>query len=559
MGNPLWTAAGEALTGTPWTAYPRPRLRRRDWLCLNGDWSLRQGTKTGRVQVPFCPESLLSRWGRPVEYGEPLCYAREFSLPPDWAGRRVLLRFGAVSRTAEVFLNGRLLGSHDGAYTPFSFDVTDCLRPGENLLEVAAVNDLSFRHPRGKQTKKPGGMWYTPCSGIWQTVWLEPVPETYIRGLHVETGPDWAELRTEGAAEGAVSLEGRDYPLKNGVCRIPLPAPRLWCPEDPYLYRFTVTAGEDRAESYFALRTLTTERIGGVPRLCLNGRPVFLHALLDQGYWSDGLWTPAGPEGYETDIRAMQSLGFNALRKHIKIEPQQFYYDCDRLGMLVLQDMVSSGKYRYLRDTVLPTVGLQKRKDRRLHRDPAQREIFLQSMEETVDLLRDHPSIVLWTIFNEGWGQFDADGCYDRLRALDPGRFIDSTSGWFHQTKSDVDSLHIYFDALHLGKKPLPQLLSEFGGYVWKLPDHSWNLQKTYGYRKYETREALVSALRQVYREEVLPLARQGLCGAVYTQVSDVEDETNGLFTWDRRVLKVRPEELREFGPLLQAAVRERK
>ncbi len=557
MGNPLWTAAGEALTGTPWTAYPRPRLRREQWLCLNGDWSLRQGTKTGRVRVPFCPESLLSRWDQPVEYGAPLQYARAFSLPPDWAGRRILLHFGAVSRTAEVSLNGRLLGSHDGAYTPFSFDVTDFLRPGENLLEVAAVNDLDFRRPWGKQTKKPGGMWYTPCSGIWQTVWLEPVPETYIHGLHAETGPDWAELRAEGVSEGTVTMEGREYPLKNGICRIALPAPRLWSPEDPHLYRFTVAAGEDRAESYFALRTLTTQRIGGVPRLCLNGRPVFLHALLDQGYWSDGLWTPAAPEGYETDIRAMQSLGFNALRKHIKLEPQQFYYDCDRLGMLVLQDMVSSGKYRYIRDTALPTLGLQTRKDRRLHRDPAQREIFLQSMKDTVDLLRDHPSIVLWTIFNEGWGQFDADGCYDRLRALDPTRWIDSTSGWFHQTKSDVDSLHIYFDTLHPGKKPLPQLLSEFGGYVWKLPEHSWNLRKTYGYRKYETREELVSALRQVYREEVLPLARQCLCGAVYTQVSDVEDETNGLFTWDRRVLKVRPEELREFGPLLQAAVRE--
>ena len=250
----------------------------------------------------------------------------------------------------------------------------------------------------------------------------------------------------------------------------------------------------------------------------------------------------------------MKSLGFNTLRKHIKIEPEQFYYDCDRLGMIVFQDMVNSGEYRFLRDTVLPTVGFLRHRDHRLNPDPGTREIFLAAMDETVRQLRNHPCIALWTIFNEGWGQFRADEAYTRLKALDPSRFIDSTSGWFHQKKSDVDSLHIYFGRLRLGHRRLPQLLSEFGGYVWKLPEHSFNPCHTYGYRIYKTREAYVQAIRALY-QSLIPLIKEGLCGAVYTQVSDVEDETNGLYTFDRAVLKLKPEELRDIAAQLSEAI----
>ncbi len=315
-------------------------------------------------------------------------------------------------------------------------------------------------------------------------------------------------------------------------------------------------SGDDRAESYFALRTLTAERIGGVPRLCLNGEPYFFHALLDQGYWSDGLYTPPDPDGYARDITAMKALGFNTLRKHIKVEPERFYYDCDRLGMLVFQDMVNCGTYSFLRDTVLPTLGVTKLRDDKLQRDGAVRANFLESMTETVRLLSSHPCVALWTIFNEGWGQFCADAAFDALRALDGSRFIDSTSGWFRQTKSDVDSLHIYFKKLRLGKEDRPQLLSEFGGYVYKLPEHSFNPGRTYGYRLCRSRADFVRDLRALYEKEVLPLARQGLCGAVYTQLSDVEDETNGLLTFDRAVSKVAPEELADLAPRLQSAVR---
>ena len=546
-----FTAEGRSLPAVPWERYPRPQMEREDWLCLNGTWDFSFGETRTRIRVPFCPESLLSGVETAPRIGQEMTCRRTFAVPQSWSGRRVLLHFGAVMRSAAVFVNGVEVCRHFNGYLPFSADVTDVLNGGENELCVRVVNDLDPRYPWGKQKIRRGGMWYTPCSGIWQTVWLEPVPERAVTSLRIRNGLDWVEIEADSVSDGEITLDGGRYPLVGGRTRIDFDRPRLWTPEDPYLYRFTLTSGGDRIRSYFALRTLSTETVDGVPRLCLNGRPYFFNGLLDQGYWSDGLYTPATPDGFMTDILAMKSLGFNTLRKHIKIEPEQFYYDCDRLGMIVFQDMVNNGVYRYVRDTVLPTIHLQSRRDARLNRDAETRRIFLESMEETVRRLENHPCICLWTIFNEGWGQFCADEAYDRLKTLDPDRFIDSTSGWFHQKKSDVDSLHIYFDPLHSGKEPLPQLLSEFGGYVWKLPEHSFNTEKTYGYHKFDTREEFVAALRALYGS-LIPLAEQGLCGAIYTQVSDVEDETNGLFTFDRAVLKVRPEELKDLADRLE-------
>ena len=550
----LYTKEGRSLSAVPGERYPRPQMVRADWLCLNGMWDFSFGGTCTQIRVPFCPESLLSGVKDAPAIGQEMTYRRTFAVPQDWTGKRVLLHFGAVMRKASVYVNGTKVCEHDNGYQPFSADVTAALNGGENELVVRVVNDLDPRFPWGKQKIKRGGMWYTPCSGIWQTVWLEPVPEHAITALHIRNGMDWVEIAADGVSDGEIELDGQRYPLTDGQARITLAEPHLWTPEDPHLYRFTLTSGEDRVESYFALRTLSTETGGGVPRLCLNGKPYFFNGLLDQGYWSDGLYTPAMPYGFETDILAMKSLGLNTLRKHIKVEPEQFYYDCDRLGMIVFQDMVNNGVYRYVRDTVLPTIHLQKRKDKRLNRDAETRRVFLESMEATVKHLQNHPCICLWTIFNEGWGQFCADEAYDRLKTLDPTRFVDSTSGWFHQHQSDVDSLHIYFDPLHLGKEKLPQLLSEFGGYVWKLPEHSFNTEKTYGYHTFETREAFIDALRALYGS-LIPLAKQGLCGAIYTQVSDVEDETNGLFTFDRAVLKVRPEELTDLMQALRDAV----
>ena len=552
----LYTQEGSSLPEVPWERYPRPQLRREEWLCLNGRWDFSvEGGPAGEILVPFCPESLLSGVKSPPAVGAALLYKRSFSVPESWSGRRILLHFGAVSREAAVLLNGVEVCRHRNGYLPFSADITDTLRPGENELALRVRNDLDPRYPWGKQTAKRSGMWYTPCSGIWQTVWLEPVPLQHIRSLRIETGADWAEIDVEGVREGEIRLGDRVIPLAAGKAHISIPGPHFWSPEDPYLYRFTVMADEDRVESYFALRTLTAETVDGIPRLCLNGEPFFFHGLLDQGYWSDGLYTPAAPECFEKDILAMKSLGFNTLRKHIKIEPEQFYYDCDRLGMIVFQDMVNNGAYRYLRDTVLPTFGVKSRSDRHLNPDPEARREFLGAMEATVRRLRNHPCVCLWTIFNEGWGQFCADDAYLRLKQLDSSRFVDSTSGWFHQRESDVDSLHIYFRKLKLGNEPRPQLLSEFGGYVWKAAEHSFNPDRTYGYRKLPDRERFVADLRRLYEDEVLPLISTGLCGAVYTQVSDVEDETNGLLTFDREVLKIRPEEFRDLSDRLCTAV----
>jgi beta-galactosidase/beta-glucuronidase len=552
----LYTKAGRELVGVPWQRYPRPQLVREDWQCLNGEWELGFEGKSMPIRVPFCPESLLSGVETPPKPGTELRLRRVFTVPESWQGRRVLLHFGAVMRRAVVLVNGRELGRHDNGYLPFTVDLTEALRPGKNELLVLVVNDLDRRYPWGKQRLDRGGMWYTPCSGIWQTVWLEPVPEEHIRRLRIEVGPDWAEIAVEGPSEGSVRFDGRDYPLEKGRVRLCVEDPELWSPERPRLYPFSVSCGADRVESYFALRTLSIETVDGVPRLCLNGKPYFFHGLLDQGYWSDGLYTPATPTGYTRDITAMKRLGFNTLRKHIKIEPEQFYYDCDRLGMIVFQDMVNNGGYDYLDETALPNLGFVRRRDQKRNRDPEAREIFYRSMEETVELLRNHPCICLWTIFNEGWGQFNADAAYYRLRAQDKSRFIDATSGWFHQSASDVDSLHIYFKPLRLGAENKPQLLSEFGGYCWKLPEHSFNLDKTYGYRQCADRESFVRDLRDLYEKEVLPLVSRGLCGCIYTQVSDVEDETNGLLTFDRAVEKLRPEDFADLAPRLQASLR---
>ena len=555
----LYTKEGESLSGIPWNEYPRPQMVRKDWLCLNGEWSFCfEGDEPVSIRVPFCPESLLSGYTGSIEYGRPMRYKKVFTVPTDWSGKRIILHFGAVSRSSEVFINGKAAASNDNGYLPFSADITDLLLYGENLLTVTAVNDLSTQYPYGKQKKDRGGMWYTPVSGIWQTVWLEPVPEEHVSSIRIDADLRSAQIELQGVSEGTVYFEGREQEFRDGRIKLVPESPRLWTPEDPYLYRFTVTSGEDEIESYFALRTVTTATIKGKPRICLNGKPYYFNGLLDQGYFSDGLYTPASPDLYEEDIKKLKELGFNTLRKHIKIEPMRFYYECDRLGMIVFQDMVNNGIYSFRRDTLRPTIGLRKINDAHTNTDTKSRSIFLESMRDTVRHLYNCPCIVLWTIFNEGWGQFEADKAYDILKALDPARIIDSTSGWSHQKNTDVDSLHIYFGKLKLGKRrDLPQLLSEFGGYVYKIEGHSFNPVKTYGYKLFKKKEEYIRAFRKVFLEELVPLAELGLCGSIYTQVSDVEDETNGIFTYDRKVCRLSPEDTEGIAEKLYEAVSE--
>ena len=554
----LTTEFGENLPDVPWNVYPRPQLRRKDWLCLNGDWELKY-TAEGHpcrctVKVPFCPESLLSGVSVIPPYGSEMEYSRVFTILDSWKGKRVILHFGAVSRIVVIKINGRIVGRNEESYLPFSIDITDSIRQGENELSVSVVNDISHAHQWGKQKVNRGGMWYTPVSGIWQTVWIEPVPEKYIESIDIRTGMDFAEICVSGIEEGTVLLEGREFPLSDGKVRIPVENPVLWSPDNPHLYDFSLKCGEDIICSYFALRTISVENVGGYQRICLNGKPYFFNGLLDQGYWSDGLYTPASPECYPADILAAKSFGFNTLRKHIKIEPEQFYYDCDRLGMIVFQDMVNCGEYSFIRDTALPTVGIQSLNDRRLHPDREMRENFIRCMEKTVSCLGNHPSICYWTIFNEGWGQFCADEMYDKLKKIDNTRLVDSTSGWFRRKKSDVESLHIYFKPLHLGKSGRAQIISEFGGYSYKLPEHSFNLSQTYGYRKYNDGESYAAAMRKLY-ESALRLVDKGLCGTICTQLSDVEDETNGLLTYDRKEKKLSDDTLTDIFEKLQEQI----
>ncbi len=566
MLQDLYTAQGLCVGDIPWQSYPRPQMRRENWVNLNGWWEFtvtqdehlpRLYDKT--ILVPFCPESLLSGVKEHFPEGSSLWYRRSFA--HTCAAGRVLLHFGAVDQYAEVYINGRLAGSHLGGYEAFALDITACLQAGNNELVVRAVDDLRSKvQPYGKQTMKRGGMWYTPVSGIWQTVWLEQVPQSYIEGLNIQADMETVTVTLTPAMEGSLLLQGKIYPIRAGRVEITVENPHLWSPEDPYLYPFAVETEQDRVESYFALRKLEVKAVGGCPRLCLNGKPYFFHGLLDQGYWSDGIYTPADPQGFQRDIVAMKRLGFNTLRKHIKVEPEQFYYDCDRYGMVVFQDMVNNGDYCFFRDTAMPTVGVQKRKDAKLHKDTQTRKTFIDTMTATVRQLKNHPCICYWTIFNEGWGQFEADAMYERLLTLDDSRFIDATSGWFRRKKSDVESLHIYFGSwgkLKAGQKPL--VLSEFGGYAYASPGHLFHPEKAFGYKACKSLQDFNRDLQRLYREKVLPAAEKGLCAAIYTQVSDVEDEINGLLTYDRKICKVEGGGMRSIAKDLQIAVRKEK
>lgn len=526
----------------PWEEYPRPQMRREDYTSLCGEWNLSvlykdQKKEIGKIQVPFPPESILSGVGRALKKGEHYLYERSISVYKR-NGHRILLHFGAVDQICFLKINGEAAGSHRGGYLPFTFDITDYCKDGENQISLEVIDALDQNYTYGKQRKKRGGMWYTPISGIWQSVWMEMVPENYIESIRITTTLSAATIETKGgAAEKRIKFNGKEFSYIGDRFTLEIEDPIHWSPENPHLYSFTLISGKDQIQSYFGLRTITIEEKSGQSYICLNGKPYFFHGLLDQGYYSDGIYLPASPEGYLYDIKTAKDLGFNMLRKHIKIEPELFYYFCDKHGMIIFQDMVNNGKYNYLLDTVLPTIGLKNLPERPATR--RRKAIFEKEAKATAELLYNHPSICYYTIFNEGWGQYDADRIYDKMRALDPTRIWDTTSGWFTKKKSDVTSEHIYFRKLQMKISPKkPAILSEFGGYSCKIQDHSFNLDKTYGYRYYKTREEFTKGLAELYQEEIIPLIENGLNGAVLTQVSDVEDETNGLITYDRKVVK---------------------
>ncbi len=560
MPNELMTIDGEKLAGTPWDVYPRPQLRRESFVNLNGTWEFAVSQQEGipaafdrSILVPFCPESRLSGIAEHFPEGSYLFYRRRFPRP---AGERVLLHIGAADQELACYLNGQQIGSHQGGYEAITFDITRALEQ-DNELVLRCKDDLrDLSYPYGKQVRKRGGMWYTPVSGIWQTVWLEAVPEHYVHDVDIRVSLTEATVTVTPPLSGTVTCEGISYPLEQGRAVITPRNPKPWSPEEPHLYEFTLEAGEDRFDSYFALRTLEIKSVKGLPRLCLNGKPYYFHGLLDQGYWPDGLFTPASPACYAEDINHAKALGFNMLRKHIKVEAEEFYYQCDRLGMVVFQDMVNNGDYNYLRDTVLPTFFRQHKDDRSMHRDEACRRRFLDGMEATVHQLKNHPCICYWTIFNEAWGQFDGTAAYHRLKALDSSRFIDTTSGWFRGSQTQVESLHIYFDMWHRMKKSdKPIVLSEFGGFTYSVPGHIFNTERTYGYGACPDAGALTEKIKAVYVKRVIPAVEKGLCASVYTQITDVEDEINGLLTYDRKICKPQKDTMLQIARMLREAI----
>ncbi len=595
--TPLTTVWGEQLYAENiLPEYPRPQMQRNNFLTLNGYWDYAITEKDtppssydGKILVPFSPESSLSGVHRQLLPHQFLWYRT--CLPQSGCTlpgkNRLLLHFGAVDHSAMVYVNGRLATSHQGGYLPFSIDITDFLHPGSNELTVRVQDSTgSCDEAKGKQTLNRGGIFYTAQSGIWQSVWLEQVPPSYIETLWFETDfnarkvtahitaavhgmipPLAVSIYADGheIASGSIQLNGDTPPdmsigaRVNPSASLTLTLPREyfypWSPETPFLYDVKLHFGEDMLTSYFALRTFSIERqnegpLSGKPVFCLNHKPYFLMGVLDQGYWPDGLYTAPSDEALLYDIQTMKSLGFNMLRKHIKIESARWYYHCDRLGMIVCQDMVNGGsQYHMPVISYLPTLSpslashlkdshysLLSRKNKNA------RELWENECADTVQYLKFFPSIAIWVPFNEGWGQFDTARITEMIRKLDPSRVIDSASGWFDQNCGDFISVHNYFRPLSVSVKKWEDrayFLSEYGGYACAVKGHT-SVERVFGYKRFDTIKEFRTAYKELIQKSLLPLKNQGLSGAVYTQLSDVEEEVNGILTYDRKVNKLR-------------------
>lgn len=533
--------------------YPRPQLERAEWLNLCGEWDYAitatarpPQTWDGRILVPFSPEAPASGVNRTLEPGQFLWYRRQARFP--WTGTRVLLHFGAVDQQAVVWCNGREVGSHVGGYTPFSMDITDALdesRQGEILVCVRDGTEQTGL-ARGKQKRKPGAIWYTAQSGIWQSVWAEPVPEAYIHSLHITPDYDAGTVTIRAVPGGRIQFRGEEY---ESPAVIPVEDFVPWTPETPHLYGFTVSLGDDRVKSYFAMRKFSVEN----GSLCLNGQPYFHNGVLDQGYNPEGLYTYPSDQAMIDDIQLAKSMGFNTLRKHVKVEPLRWYYHCDRIGMLVWQDMPNGGGAYNPAVISFPvlTAGGDLRDDRlRLfgRGDPVGRRQFRMELKELVATLYNSPCVALWTIFNEGWGQFEAEKVSQLVLSMDDTRIVDHASGWHDQGIGPVQSLHVYFKKYRHKPDRLGRavLLSEFGGYNLRISGHDWN-QRDFGYNSCISPKDLEVKLRKLYSREIAPARREGLAAAIYTQLTDVEEELNGLVTYDRKVIKLPPAMVREI------------
>ena len=542
----------------PLSEYPRPQLQRDSYICLNGEWEYAI-KKTidipfafdGKIQIPYSPETPLSGVKKIVHPNEWLFYRKELEFPKGFIKDKVFLHFGAVDQIAEVFINDAFVGEHIGGFLPFSFDIKPFLKRNKNVL-VVRVKDLSDTsyHSRGKQKIKRGNIWYSPQSGIYMPVWMESVSNGYIENVILTPDIQKSVIKIKVISESPkvkCELEGTSLEIKSNVeTAIKLKNPRLWSPEEPNLYPFTLKVKGDKVQSYFAMREISVKQFEGVSRICLNGKPYFMRGVLDQGYYMDGFLTPGSDEDYINDITLMKELGFNTIRKHIKIESMRWYYHCDRLGMLVWQDFVNGGTKYKLSTISLPLLINTHYKDNKygkLSRKNVKGRLEAeQEFRDTIKLLYNVPSIVLWTIFNEAWGQFDSERIYKELKQIDSTRLYDHASGWIDQGVSETKSMHVYFKRVKMPKekeiKERAVILSECGGYALKIKGHTFN-NTNFGYSKMSSKEALENEYQKFMNLDILPNIHNGLCAFIYTQLSDVEDELNGFITYDRCVIKV--------------------
>ncbi len=537
----------------PLSEYPRPQFVRDSYISLNGTWKYAIKTKKGlplkyvaEITVPFSPETELSGVCRMIKPDEHLFYQKKFTLPEGFNKGRVFVNFGAVDQIATVYLNRNKIGYHKGGYTPFKCELTDYLIDGENVLELD-VRDFSDTksYSRGKQKSKRGGIWYTAQSGIWQSVWLESTPVEFLESVRITPDYDNEQVKFEyfGTKNVEVMIYDGDELIADTTDNVvKIPDFKSWSPESPFLYDVVFKACGEMIESYFGMRKFSvgTDE-NGIKRLFLNNKPYFHNGLLDQGYYSDGYLTPPTNDAMKNDIIFAKNAGFNMLRKHIKIEPLLWYHYCDVNGILVWQDMVNGGGKYGLEVSVIPFVNLtlDDRNYSNFHRtDKEGRDLYYQELEETINHLYNCPCIAMWVPFNEGWGQFDSAKVYERVKELDTTRVIDTTSGWHDMGASDVVSKHIYFTPIRVKKSDRPYVLSEFGGYSMKVQGHTFN-DRMFGYKIYNNKESLTKAYKRLYENVIIPQIKDGLCAAVYTQLTDVEDELNGLMTYDRAVIKI--------------------